>query len=111
MARAALYCRVSTEEQSEHGFGLDAQRRILTEYCQREGHSAEFFVDAGISGETISARPELQQLLREVKAGRLTSCLLWTRIGSRGQAISLIGKLLSARFARHTFSGERRPLG
>ncbi len=70
MARAALYCRVSTEEQSEHGFGLDAQRRILTEYCQREGHSAEFFVDAGISGETISARPELQRLLREVKSGK-----------------------------------------
>ncbi len=70
MARAALYCRVSTEDQSEHGFGLDAQKRILTEYCQREGHSAEFFVDAGISGETISARPEFKRLLSEVKASK-----------------------------------------
>jgi DNA invertase Pin-like site-specific DNA recombinase len=51
MARAAMYCRVSTEKQTE-GYGLDAQRRILTDYCKREGHSAEFFVDAGISGET-----------------------------------------------------------
>jgi DNA invertase Pin-like site-specific DNA recombinase len=68
--RAALYCRVSTEEQSERGFGLDAQRRILTEYCQREGYSTEFFVDAGISGETISARPEFQRLLNEAKSGR-----------------------------------------
>jgi DNA invertase Pin-like site-specific DNA recombinase len=67
--RAACYCRVSTSAQAEK-FGLDAQRRILVGHCQREGHSAEYFIDDGVSGETISARPEFQRLLREAKAGR-----------------------------------------
>ena len=67
--RAALYCRVSTAQQTEK-FSLDAQRSILADYCKRDGHSAEFFVDAGISGETIAARPEFQRLLREVETGK-----------------------------------------
>jgi site-specific DNA recombinase len=69
MSRLAGYARVSTEKQAER-FSIDAQKRILMDYAQREGHSIELFIDAGISGETIPARPEFQRLLREVTAGR-----------------------------------------
>ena len=34
--RAGLYYRVSSEEQVD-GFSLDAQRRVLTEYCAAKG--------------------------------------------------------------------------
>jgi site-specific DNA recombinase len=67
--RAALYCRVSTAAQTEK-YSLGAQQSILADYCKREGHSTEFFEDAGISGETIAARPEFQRLLRKVEAGK-----------------------------------------
>ena len=34
--RAALYIRVSTEEQAEHGYSLDAQKKRLIEYCNKK---------------------------------------------------------------------------
>lgn len=53
--RAALYCRVSTEEQAVHGLSIDAQREALDawakENCVRvAGH----YVDAGISARKPS---------------------------------------------------------
>ena len=35
--RAALYIRVSTEEQAMHGLSLTAQRDTLTQYAQTNG--------------------------------------------------------------------------
>ena len=32
--RAALYARVSTDEQAEEGYSLDAQLDILRTYCE-----------------------------------------------------------------------------
>ena len=31
---AAIYTRVSTREQAEEGYSLDAQERLLTDYCK-----------------------------------------------------------------------------
>ena len=65
--KAALYLRVSTDAQTER-FSLPAQRRILAEFCERQGWQYEVYEDAGISGETISARPAMQRLLRDAQA-------------------------------------------
>lgn len=35
--RAALYVRVSTEEQRKEGFSLGAQEEILRAYCESKG--------------------------------------------------------------------------
>src|SRR5205809_968283 len=68
--KAALYVRVSTEAQTEK-FSLPAQRRILTEYAERQKWEYEIYEDAGISGETLDARPAMQRLLWDVAAGRV----------------------------------------
>jgi site-specific DNA recombinase len=68
--KAALYVRVSTEAQTEK-FSLPAQRRILTEYAERQKWEYEIYEDAGISGETLDARPAMQRLLWDVDAGRV----------------------------------------
>ncbi len=68
--RAGLYVRVSTEGQTEK-FGLPAQRRILTEFAERQGWQHEIYEDAGISGETLDARPAMLKLLKDAEAGRL----------------------------------------
>jgi DNA invertase Pin-like site-specific DNA recombinase len=67
--RAALYSRVSTDEQAERGTSLADQQRRTGAYCETNGWEvAEQFVDDGVSGATIH-RPALQQLLRSANAG------------------------------------------
>jgi len=44
--KAALYIRVACEPQPEEHFGLEIQKRILTDYCARNGYQvAEIFSD------------------------------------------------------------------
>ena len=59
--RAALYARVSTEEQTEK-YGLSSQLTELRALAQRRGHeiTAEF-IDDGISGAELD-RPALSRL-------------------------------------------------
>lgn len=35
--RAALYCRVSTDEQGRSGYSIPDQRRMLAEHAERQG--------------------------------------------------------------------------
>lgn len=68
VTRAALYARVSTEEQAAEGHSIDAQLRALREFCTRKGWqiSGEY-VDAGASGRTLK-RPKMQALLNDARA-------------------------------------------
>ncbi|MGE0728430.1 MAG: recombinase family protein [Acidimicrobiia bacterium] len=67
--RAALYSRVSTDEQAERGTSLGDQQRRLERYCTTERWSiVDLFVDDGVSGATIE-RPGLQRLLTGARAG------------------------------------------
>ena len=66
--RAVLYARVSTEEQADAGHSIDAQLRVLREFCARKGWQVVGeYVDAGYSGKTLN-RPKIQALLRDANA-------------------------------------------
>lgn len=68
MMRAALYIRVSTEEQAEHGYSLDAQKKRLIEYCNKNNIEIyKIYADEGISGHSITKRKALQELLQDAK--------------------------------------------
>ena len=69
--RAALYIRVSTEEQAVHGLSIEAQREALDAWAEASGvQVAGHYIDAGISARKSAAkRPELQRLLSDVEAG------------------------------------------
>lgn len=71
--RAALYERVSTEEQAIRGFSIDAQIDNLTEYCSKNGYKiVDHYTDEGISGaKPPLKRPALKRLIEDVKAGRI----------------------------------------
>jgi site-specific DNA recombinase len=61
------YVRVSTQEQSEEGVSLDAQREKIKAWAQLNDEPEPIvFKDAGISGSTISQRPGLQDALDAV---------------------------------------------
>jgi site-specific DNA recombinase len=68
--RAALYVRVSTQEQVDR-WGLTAQRRILTQLAEDRGWDPVLYDEGGASAETIGARPVLQRLLTDVAAHRI----------------------------------------
>jgi site-specific DNA recombinase len=67
--RAALYARVSTDEQAEKGYGLASQLRALREAAAGRGYvvpdGAEF-VDDGYSGAYLE-RPQLDRLREAVR--------------------------------------------
>jgi DNA invertase Pin-like site-specific DNA recombinase len=71
--RAGIYYRVSSEEQVD-GFSLDAQRRILTDFCQAKGWPiAGEYADEGKSarGDNIAKRPQFKRLMEDAEDGRL----------------------------------------
>ncbi|MEK5104936.1 recombinase family protein [Cytobacillus sp. FSL M8-0252] len=62
---AAIYARVSTEEQTK-GFSLDSQVEQLKIYLERKGYTAiEVFIDDGYSGKNFD-RPNIQRLIRNL---------------------------------------------
>jgi site-specific DNA recombinase len=67
--RAALYSRVSTEEQAEHGTSLSDQVRRTEAYCVDHGWTvAARYSDEGVSGATVE-RPALKNLIAGASAG------------------------------------------
>jgi len=64
MTMAALYARVSTDDQT-----TEQQRTALKEYCRRRGWKYRTFTDEGVSG-AISDRPGWQKLLKGIEQGK-----------------------------------------
>lgn len=69
--RAALYIRVSTEEQARHGYSLGEQEHDLRQHAEQHGYIVVgVYADEGISArKAISRRKALQRLLDDVRTG------------------------------------------
>jgi len=66
VTRAAIYIRVSTEEQAEEGYSLEAQRDRLIAYCEAQGWEvADIYADKGHTGRKISNRDEYKRMMAE----------------------------------------------
>ena len=60
---AIIYCRVSTQDQAETGFSLEAQEEYCNGYAQRRGYTVlKTFVERGESAKTLN-RTQLQKLI------------------------------------------------
>lgn len=64
-----LYERVSSEEQAKHGYSLDAQHQMLTEFCEKNDHIIlGVYKDEGISGrKPYTKRPAMVELLNDLE--------------------------------------------
>lgn len=71
MKRAALYARVSTQDQEPEN-----QLRELREYCGQRGFTVREFVDHGVSGSKDS-RPALDRLVAEGRRRRFDVLICW----------------------------------
>ena len=64
--RAAIYVRVSTEEQAAEGYSIGAQKEMLQDYCIVEGWEvAGVYEDDGYSGRSVK-RPAYQRMMSEI---------------------------------------------
>ena len=71
MEKAAIYARVSTEDQAQHGVSLDAQVNRCVEYVSVQNYELlDTVVDAGISGKSTD-RPGLQRILSLVQKKKI----------------------------------------
>lgn len=73
MRRAALYIRVSTEEQVMHGYSIEAQRESLTRYAREHNlFIVDYYVDEGASArKKYTTRREFMRMLDDVKRDKL----------------------------------------
>lgn len=76
--RVAIYVRVSTEEQAEQGYSIDAQLDTLRKHClYSEKVIFHEYVDRGISGKSMEKRLELQQMLKDAEKNSFDEVLVW----------------------------------
>jgi site-specific DNA recombinase len=65
--KAAIYIRVSTEEQAKEGFSIATQKEKLTDLCKlHEWNIFDYYIDDGYSAKDLN-RPDMQRLLKDIK--------------------------------------------
>jgi len=76
--KAAIYIRVSTEEQARQGFSLAAQEDALKSYAQALGYEIfQTYRDEGKSAKDMKHRPALQQLLKEAEEKKFNAIFVY----------------------------------
>ena len=69
---AGIYIRVSTEDQAREGFSLREQKEKLLQLCKfKEYEVFKIYEDAGISAKDIKNRPAFQEMLSDMKKGKI----------------------------------------
>ena len=69
---AGIYIRVSTEDQAREGFSLGEQEEKLKQLCDYKGYEVyKVYCDAGISAKDMEHRPKFQEMLKDMKYGKI----------------------------------------
>ncbi len=75
---AAIYIRVSTEDQAKHGTSLAAQEAALINYSNALGYETfKIYRDEGKSGKDLTHRPEMQQMLRDAEVKKFSAIFIY----------------------------------
>lgn len=75
--KAAIYVRVSTQDQAQHGFSLNAQEEALTNYSKALGYEIfKIYRDEGKSAKDLK-RSEMQQMLKDAEAKKFSTIFIY----------------------------------
>lgn len=75
---AAIYVRVSTEDQVLHGFSLAGQEDALKNYASVLGYEiCQIYKDEGKSAKDIKRRPAMQQLLQDAEQKKFSAIFIY----------------------------------
>jgi len=86
MKRVAIYCRVSTEDQT-----LEQQRQPLIEKCEREGWKYQIFEEK-ISGAKLS-RTQLDLMMHAIRNREFNIVMVW-KLDRLGRSLSHLIQLV-----------------
>lgn len=76
--KAALYIRVSTEEQAQDGQSVSAQVETLKQYCCAfDIEVSDVYMDLGLSGKSLKDRQELSRLIEDCCRRQFDIVLVW----------------------------------
>ncbi len=79
MRKAAIYVRVSTEEQAKEGFSINSQIMDLEEYAKKNNMQVfKVFKDEGISGSKFEKRQGLQDMLKSANNKEFDVLLIYS---------------------------------
>lgn len=74
---AALYKRVSTLEQANEGYSLEAQQERLEGYAKYQGYNiVDSYTDDGYSASSLN-RPALQRLISDIKQHKIDIVIIY----------------------------------
>ena len=69
---AGIYIRVSTDDQARAGFSLPEQKEKLLSLCEFKGYNVfKVYEDAGISAKDMEHRPAFQEMLQDMRDGKI----------------------------------------
>ena len=69
---AGIYIRVSTEDQAREGFSLGEQEEKLKQLCKYKEYKVfKVYKDAGISAKDMEHRPAFQQMIEDMRTGKI----------------------------------------
>lgn len=75
--KAALYVRVSTEEQAKEGYSIAAQKQRLNEFAKSQGWEIyKVYVDEGFSAKNLE-RPKMQKMIDDIKKNKFEVVLVY----------------------------------
>ncbi len=75
---AAIYVRVSTEEQAKQGISLSAQEEALRNYASALGYGIyKIYKDEGKSAKDIKGRPEMMQMLQDAQSHKFQAIFIY----------------------------------
>ncbi|MEF7565044.1 recombinase family protein [Bacillus infantis] len=75
--KAAIYVRVSTDEQAKHGYSIPAQIEKLEAYCISQGWEIkEKYIDEGYSAKDLN-RPKFEEMMNQIKNGKIDVLLVY----------------------------------
>jgi len=78
MLNTAIYVRVSTDEQAKEGYSIRAQIDKLKNYIEiKDWGLYKVYADEGISGKNISDRPAINELISDIKSGKVNNVLVY----------------------------------
>uniref|UniRef100_UPI000378641D recombinase family protein n=1 Tax=Alkalibacillus haloalkaliphilus TaxID=94136 RepID=UPI000378641D len=76
--KAALYARVSTEEQATEGYSIQGQIEEMETYAnQHDMKIVKRYLDEGVSGKNISGRPQMKQLVKDLNSGEFDAVIIY----------------------------------
>ncbi|WP_052947707.1 recombinase family protein [Aneurinibacillus tyrosinisolvens] len=75
--RAAIYIRVSTDEQAKEGYSIPAQKERLKQFVRSQDWSIyDYYLEEGFSAKDMN-RPELRRMMEAVRSGKVDVVLVY----------------------------------